>query len=115
MPGIFARQVLRNPEKTRQGKYVNVSTETLDWEQISHIWSEVAGEPLVNVEVSGATFSDMWGIFGAELADQYRFGEVDEWTSLLGDKYVTPEAIGIAKSDMVGLKQAFEKLKPQLL
>jgi hypothetical protein len=107
-PGIWVRQILANPEECK-GKYAMVATETLAIGEILKVWSEVTDRKGYYMEVSKKAYIDMWGIGGAELADQFKFGElVPDWLASYDN--VSKEALGIT-SEAVGCKDAFESLK----
>ncbi|KAI9657660.1 MAG: hypothetical protein M1821_002836 [Bathelium mastoideum] len=116
--GTFVHAILSHPEKTR-AKYLNVKTDVLTFQQILNVWSEVSGKEAVYVEVGPKEFQKLWGPFGAEMASQYRFGEVaqGDWEVLVRGQglLVQPEEIGIQRGDLMDLKQTFGRMKESLL
>lgn len=110
-PGIWVRQILANPDKCK-GKYAMVATETLSMGGILNLWSDVTGKKGYYTEISNKVYEDLWGIGGAELYNQLRFGElVPDW--ITSYNFVSKEELGIT-SEAPGCKSAFESLKPFL-
>ncbi|KAH7077502.1 hypothetical protein BKA63DRAFT_508404 [Paraphoma chrysanthemicola] len=110
-PGIWVRQILANPKQCK-GKYAMVATETLPMGSILDIWSDVTGRKGYYTEISNKVYADLWGIGGAELYDQLKFGElVPDW--ITSYDLVSKEELGIT-SEAPGCKLAFESLKPFL-
>ena len=108
-PGVWVRQILANPSLTH-GKYANVAPEVLSFGEMLKIWSEVSGRRGVYVQASAKKFEEIWGVAGAELADQLVFGEVvSDWT--VGLEMVGMEALGITKEDAPGFKATLEGFK----
>ena len=116
--GVFVHAILSHPGKT-QGKYMNVKTEVLTFQQILNVWGEVSGKDAVYVEIGFEEFQKLWGPFGVEMAKQYRFGEVakGDWEVLAREKglLVQPDEVGIAKSDLIDLRQTFNGMKDSLV
>lgn len=108
-PGIWVRQILANPAKTK-GRYAMVATEFLSFGEILRIWSEVTGRPSVYLEVGGKEYEEIWGVLGKELLDQLKFGELNpHWI----DSYdaLSAEELGITLDGAFGCRAAFESLK----
>ncbi|OJD31706.1 uncharacterized protein BKCO1_4500091 [Diplodia corticola] len=113
--GVWARQVLANPEKTL-GKYVSVHTEVISFEQMVQAWSEVTGKPAVFAEITPEGYEQLWGIAGREMAAQMKFGElVTDWHAHLGKSLVSKEELGISPEEAKGFKYAMEQLKAHLI
>ena len=116
--GVFVRAILSHPAKTH-GKYLCVKTETLTFQQILSIWSEVSGKEAVYIEVNFEEFEKLWGVFGVEMAMQYKFGEVAEgdWEILMREKglLVQPQEVGIEKGDLTDLRQTLEGMKASIV
>jgi hypothetical protein len=111
--GTFVNAILANPTKS-YGKYVSVSTETLSHGEIAKVWSEVTGKPSTWVPVSLEKYEEIWGPPGRELGLQYAFGnEFSGWPTGTVE-YITTEDLGLAKTDLINLKQNFETLKSVL-
>ncbi|KAF2229337.1 NAD(P)-binding protein [Viridothelium virens] len=116
--GVFVRAIISHPEKTR-GKYMNVKTEVLTFQQILNIWSEVSGKEAVYAELGVEEYEKLWGPAGTEMAMQYKFGQVakGDWEVLMREKgvLVQPEEVGIRKGDLLDLRQTLEGMKDSLV
>jgi len=111
-PGLWVRQIIAHPEKSL-GKYANVMTEIMSFEDIVKVWSEVTGKQGVYVECSFKDFEKMWGVPGNEMASQFEFGvNVTDWNAAAKGAFVGPEELGITEA--IGLKGALEALKDVL-
>ncbi|KAI9708153.1 MAG: hypothetical protein M1820_004107 [Bogoriella megaspora] len=117
--GVFVHAILSNPKLTLGGKYLNVKTEVLSFQQILDIWSEVSGKNAVYAELGVDEFIKLWGPFGKEMAMQYKFGEVakGDWEVLAREKglLLTPEEVGIKQGDLKGTKETFQEMKGALV
>ena len=86
-----------------------VATENLTIVGVLKLWSEVTGRTGFYVEASKETYENIWGIGGAELSDQFKFGKlVPDW--FFSYDGVSKEELGIT-SEAPGCKDAFESLK----
>lgn len=111
-PGLWVKHILANPQKSL-GKYAHVYTEVISFEDILKVWSEVTGKQVVYVECSEKDYVKIWGVLGEELVAQLKFGEtVKDWNTGAKTGFVTAEELGI--KDAIGLKAAFENLRPLL-
>ena len=113
--GIFVRQLLANP-RLSHGKYAHVCTENLPYSDLLKIWAEVVGKEATYVEVSSATFEELWPMGGKDIAQQFEFGQaIGDWEAHCKKDLLTPAQLGIKEGELVGVKQAFEKMKDKLL
>ena len=113
--GVFTVAALEHPEKTK-GRYVNVRSEVLTFEQILGVWGEVAGREAVYVPVSKEVFERVWGPAGEEMALQYEFGEAcGDWESMKKGEVCQPGEIGVTKDQLVDLRGHLMGLKARLL
>lgn len=113
--GVFAVAALTHPDKTR-GRYINVRSEILTFEDILQVWSEVAGKQAVYVPISKQQFEKVWGPAGEEMALQYEFGESHgDWESMRKDQVCQPEEMGITQDQLVDLRGHLTSLKAKLL
>ena len=115
--GVFVHAILSHPEKTH-GKYMNVRTEIWTMEQILAIWAEVSGKEAVYVQLSFEEYKKLWGVYGEEMAMQFKFGEMaggdwETWTKVKG-LLVQPEDLGIRKEDLMDLKHTFMSMRDSL-
>ena len=113
--GVFAVAALNHPEKTR-GKYIDVRSDLLTFEEVLKVWSEVTGKDAVYVNVEPEAFNKLWGPAGVEMTMQYQSGELwGDWERLKGGDVVQPGEIGISKDQLIDLKGDLMKLKDKLL
>ena len=113
--GVFAVAALAHPDKTR-GRYINVRSEVLTFEEILSVWAEVAGKEAVYVPVTKEKFEGVWGPAGEEMALQYAFGEsCGDWESMKKEKICQPEEMGITRDQLVDLRGHLTTLKAKLL
>ncbi|MBE3046154.1 NmrA family NAD(P)-binding protein [Candidatus Bathyarchaeota archaeon] len=112
--GIAVEAIVSNPELTK-GKYVPLVTDYLSFEEVIKEWSAVTGKDGVYSEVSDAVVESIWGIFGTELASQFRWSEkYPDWAACKPeDEVVSLEKLGI-REKVVGLKAALEAMKDDL-
>jgi hypothetical protein len=114
--GIFVTAILAHPEISLPSHYVTVKTETLSFEDILKIWSKVAGKQAEYVEITFEAFTRLWGPYGEEMGMQYKFGaEFGNWDDFESDLMVKTEELGIKRSELKGLEETFEILKPALI
>lgn len=116
--GVFVSAILANPDKSQGGRYVFVKTETITHGEIMKIWEGVTGKKAQWIPASREVFADMWGVAGAELADQYIWGvEFPDWEvgSAKAVGFVAAEELGVKDGDLVGLKESFGLLKDYLV
>jgi len=112
--GIFVSAILTHPEVSLPSRYVTVKTETLSFEEILKVWSKVTGKEAEYVEITFKAFTRLWGPYGEEMGMQYKFGaEFGDWDALQPDM-VKMEELGIKKSELKGLEETLEMLKPIL-
>jgi len=111
-PGIWTRQILANPEKTKT-KFVDIAPETLSFGEMLDIYGEVTGRQVGYVQCSIGDYEKIWGPGGKELADQLVFGEQFEqgWGSEGG---VPMAELGIKPEEVPGFRKTIESLKDQL-
>ncbi|KAF2121230.1 hypothetical protein BDV96DRAFT_206571 [Lophiotrema nucula] len=109
-PGTWVRQILANGSKTF-GKYAIVASEILTFGELLEIWSQVSGREGAYLETTLDDFAKVWGVAGAEMGAQLKFGEViTDW----GTNYpglISKEDLGITEDDAPGAKKALEALK----
>jgi hypothetical protein len=113
--GVFVSTILAHPEVPLPARYVTVKTETLTFLDILKVWSKVTGKEAEYVECTYEAFARLWGPYGIEIADQFKFGaEYGDWDVLEPD-IVKVEELGIKRSDLKGLEETLEILKSSLL
>lgn len=115
-PGIWVRQILANPQKTR-GKYLAVITDDTTTGEMLQIWSKVTGKEAVYVEITLEQYANVFGIAGEELGSQYKFNEaVPDWSAdhTEAGNFVTRAEIGIQDSEVVDFEGALQDLKALL-
>lgn len=90
-------------------------TDYLSFEEVIKEWSAVTGKSGVYSEVSDAVAESIWGVFGTELASQFRWSEKHpDWSTCKPDnEVVSLEKLGV-KEKVVGLRAALEALKSDL-
>ena len=111
-PGIWVRQILANPSKTK-GKYADVAPEILSFGEMLKIWSEVSGKDAEFIQCTAEEFTRLWGAAGDEMAQQLRFGEgVEGWHAHV--PFVTMEELGIGEEEAPGIRRTLEGLKDLL-
>ncbi|KFZ16051.1 hypothetical protein V501_02430 [Pseudogymnoascus sp. VKM F-4519 (FW-2642)] len=112
--GIAVEAIVSNPELTK-GKYVPLVTDYLSFEEVIKEWSAVTGKNGVYSEVSDVVAESIWGIYGSELASQFRWSEsYPNWSACKPEnEVVSLEKLGI-REKVVGLKAALEALKSDL-
>jgi NmrA-like family len=112
--GTFVSAILAHPEVSLPSRYVTVKTETLSFEEILKVWSKVTGKEAEYVEITFEAFTRLWGPYGEEMGMQYKFGaEFGDWDALQPDM-VKMEELGIKRSELTGLEETLEMLKPIL-
>lgn len=110
--GIWVRQVLAAGRRAQHGRVANVALERWTFQQMMDEWSRITGKPGVFVQCTGEAYERMWGPVGAELALQFRLGELcDPWakTALTGE-FLTPRELGIDEKEVVGFTDTIGKL-----
>lgn len=113
--GVFAVAALSNPNQTH-GKYIDVRSNLMAFEEVLKVWSEVTGKEAEYVNIPMDTYNRLWGPGGVELSMQYRSGELwGDWERVKGNEMVQPEAIGIQKDQLVDLRGDLIKMKDSLL
>lgn len=109
-PGIWVRQVLATGSRAF-GKYANVALEKWTFREMMSVWSEVAGKRGVFVECTADSYESLWGPAGAELALQFKYGELcDPWAEREED-FISPQGLGIRTDEVVGFRGTIEGLK----
>lgn len=90
-------------------------TDYLSFEEVIKEWSAVTGKSGVYSEVSDAVAESLWGVFGSELAAQFRWSERHpDWSACKPDnEVVSLEELGI-KEKVVRLTATLEALKSNL-
>jgi hypothetical protein len=74
------------------------------------VWSEVAGRKGRFIECSVEDYTQAWGLGGYELSLQFKYSEkCDPWEE--NDDFISPEELGIDKSEVVGFRGTMEGLK----
>ena len=75
------------------------------------VWSQVTGREGAYLETNLDDFAKVWGVAGAEMGAQLKFGEVvTDWaTNYPG--LISKEDLGITEEDAPGAKKALEALK----
>ncbi|EKG15422.1 NmrA-like protein [Macrophomina phaseolina MS6] len=106
-PGIWVRQILANPDKTKT-KYAAIITDLLTFEEMLKQWSDVTKKPAVFVETPERAYAELWGEgIGKDISAQFVFGEmVPDWTAHVKDVFVTREELGIKPEEAQGFKHA---------
>ncbi|ETS73184.1 hypothetical protein PFICI_15129 [Pestalotiopsis fici W106-1] len=108
-PGIWVRQALLSAPKSF-GRYANVALEKWTFRQMMDVWSEVTGKRGHVIQCKPEDWAKVWGPAGRELALQFRFGEkCDPWVET--DEHISPEELGIDRSEVVGFKGTIEGIK----
>lgn len=112
--GIAVEAIVSQPELTK-GKYVPLVTDYLSFEEVIRAWSAVTGKSGVYSEVSDDVAEAIWGVFGAELASQFRWSErFPDWSACKPEnEVVSLERLGV-KEKVVGLTGALEAMKSDL-
>jgi len=117
-PGIWVRAILEKGSLTR-GKYAQVSTETLSFEEMLRVWGEITGKKVEYHHITREEFSDMYKSKGMaiacdEMTDQLEFGEhfAANWEK--GVEMVSAKELGI-ENEVIGSRKTLEMCKSQLL
>ncbi len=90
--------------------------ETLTAQQLLQLWSEATGKQAEYLEVAPEDYERLWPHGGKEMSMMLRFWEEAgglSWTGdglLTGEKLLAKEHLGIRKSDLVGVKEAFQNI-----
>ncbi|KAK4542907.1 hypothetical protein LTR36_006096 [Oleoguttula mirabilis] len=112
--GAYVNAVLAKPSISLPAKYVSVHTDILPYKDVFTIWSEVSGKRCEYIECSAEQYERMYGVFGAELASQYKLNAAaPDWGKAHGTEVVTAEELGIA-GELLDLKQSLEANKDKL-
>ena len=113
--GVWVRAILEHPEVSLPAKYAQVCTDTKTFEEATKVWSKVTGAPAVYLEVPVSKYADMWGPYGLELSQQFKWSEVyTNWATELNGTLLSMKDLGITKDQVRDLEQALEQVKPSL-
>ncbi|KAK3635140.1 hypothetical protein LTR56_014912 [Elasticomyces elasticus] len=114
--GIFVKYILAKPDISRGAKYVSVHTDIVPYGDALKTWCEVTGKRAEFIEISDAASEGLMGVFGKELASQFRMNEVAEgdWGKPYGKDVVTSAELGIPASELLNMKQSLEANKEKL-
>lgn len=108
-PGVWTRQVLHTGAKA-YGKYANVALEKWTFQQMIDEWSAITGKNGVYVQTTEESWTKLWGDAGAELAAQFKWGEMcDPWEET--ENHISPEELGVDRAEVVGFQGTIEGLK----
>jgi hypothetical protein len=113
--GVFVSAILAHPEVSLPARYVTVETEALSFEDILKVWSKVTGKEAEYVGISSEAFSRIWGPYGEEVGVGFEFGAEFGYWDALQPNMVKAEGLGIKRSELKGLEETFEMLKPELI
>ena len=92
-----------------------MKTETTTFEGVVETWSKITGKDAAYVDSSQESFVKLWGPYGLEMSQQYKFGEdYGDWDKF-GMNLLTAAQLHIAEGDLVGLEPYLESVKAGLL
>ncbi|KAF1965844.1 NAD(P)-binding protein [Bimuria novae-zelandiae CBS 107.79] len=111
-PGLWTRQIIAKPELTK-GRNVDIAPELLTFGKMLEIYGEVTGRQTAYIQSSLEDFTNVWGVGGKEIGDQFVFGEQfkDGWGS---KNSVSKEELDIKDDEWPSFKQTLEGLKDHL-
>lgn len=113
--GVFVKHVLAKPEISLPAKYVSVHTDIRPYVDALTAWSEVSGKRAEFIEVSDKQMEGIMGFAGKEFASQLRLNEVaPDWGKAHVPNVVTAEGLGIAKEELLDMRQCLEANKNKL-
>ncbi|KAK5123032.1 hypothetical protein LTR85_003598 [Meristemomyces frigidus] len=112
--GIFVNTVLAKPSVSLPAKYVSVHTDILSYTDVFAAWSEVTGRRCEYIECSAEQYERLYGVFGKELASQFKLNEVaPEWGKPYGEDLVTAKELGL-EHELLDLRQSLTANKERL-
>lgn len=110
--GLMVYSAIQNPKISLPAKYVSVHSDILPYGDIFKVWSEVTGRRCEYLPVEGKQWERIFGVFGKEMADQFRLNEVaPDWSKPYGKDVVTAKDLGV---ELMSLRQALEANKDML-
>ncbi|KAK5701498.1 hypothetical protein LTR97_004313 [Elasticomyces elasticus] len=110
--GTFVHAILSKPEISLPAKYAFAYSDALPFNKMLESWSEVTGKRSTFVECTQEEYGKMWGIFGVELALQFKALEAQpDWTVPYKGDVVTAKELGIKAEELVNLKDALVSFK----
>jgi hypothetical protein len=114
--GLVVEAVLSQPKLTLPAKYVSVVSESKNVVDILKTWEKVTGKQAIYVEASDEAYGALYGPYGTEIADQFRFLEASgSWETLQPeDVFVTIDQLGLS-GKLIGHEQALTELKAELI
>ena len=112
--GVFVDALIARPSISLPAKYVSVCTDVLPYKDVFATWSEVSGKRCEFIQCAPEQYERMFGVFGKELASQFRLNEVaPDWGKAHGKDVVTGKDLGI-EEDLLSLRQSLEANKEKL-
>ncbi|KAK8132152.1 hypothetical protein PG999_000325 [Apiospora kogelbergensis] len=112
--GVTVQSILEAGAKA-YGKLAIVVTEYLTMLDVVHTWESVSAKRAVFVEVSDATYRQIWGIAGDEVASQLRWSEeFGHWEQLDPGHVLSLSELGI-EGKLRGFQQTLESMKSHLI
>ncbi|KAL8362762.1 hypothetical protein RB601_008236 [Gaeumannomyces tritici] len=107
--GIWVRQVLAAGHRAQRSRIANVVLERWTFQQMMDEWSLITGKPGVYVQCTAEAYERLWGPVGAELALQFKLGELcDPWAETTGE-FLTAEELRINDKEVVGFAGTIKK------
>jgi hypothetical protein len=109
--GTFALAILKQPDKTRGGKFVAAYVEETTTGKLLKDWSEVTGKKATYIQTSLEDFSNVWPMWGIEMGVMMKMWDEIKDKSWTGEgDILTKEDLGIAGEKFVGVKGAYGEM-----
>lgn len=112
--GIVTRAIIDNGPRVFN-KYVPLVTNYVTMADVVSAWSETTGKTAAFAEIQDADYSKMFGLWGTELASQFRFSEeFPSWHSMLEpSETVRLEELGV-EGEVVDFYDGLQQFKSQI-
>lgn len=111
--GLFVEAILRQPEKTRQGRLVALATDSMTMDEVLQTWAKVHGKVSEYVVVDKEAYARMWPVWGEVMNKNFGFLELVGNRALSGDneeqQVLTKDDLGI--EGLIGTADAFASME----
>jgi hypothetical protein len=112
--GLFVSATLANPSLTTPAKYVSVHKEIVPFVDVFKTFAEVSGKRVECIQVPGEQYNRIYGVFGEEIASQFKLNEVaSDWGKPYGKDVVTSKELGI-EGQVKSMRESYEENKEKL-